>query len=364
MRETYGPDFDDHLIRLVRDNPAIYDVNHEHYRRYQVRVAIWERIAAEMRTPSKFLQTKWKNIRYNYLQEIKSLETGLANANIRKRRFTEDLSFLQNTAQTYKKGMFMNSSYNSSDNDSNSYLYTDPQNASTYEIIEIDHSDDDTTAMEYDASDYNVDAVMQKPQLRKHDKLSLTTNNYSYGDDQLLTELPASSKSEKSKEPQPDVTIEQKVKLTPPQKAFVAPENDNPNAQMAIAPPSPLQSNDSSPSPLLTPIVVMGNEQKFPSNGEISLKPIPKQAATAPIQRHQSGVIDVDKGTPHDIVSNATKRKSMPAPFPVLTPINDPIELYCLSLVDSLRSMPRAERERVKFEFAKILKDAKYKDQS
>jgi len=29
------------------------------------------------------------------------METGQANPNVRKRRFTEDLSFLQNTAQTY-----------------------------------------------------------------------------------------------------------------------------------------------------------------------------------------------------------------------------------------------------------------------
>ena len=65
---------------------------------------------------AKFLQTKWKNIRYNYLQEMKVLETGHPNANIRKRRFTEDLSFLQNTAQSYnvKKDATKNPSYNGS----------------------------------------------------------------------------------------------------------------------------------------------------------------------------------------------------------------------------------------------------------
>lgn len=344
MRESYGPDFDNRLIRLVRDNPAIYDVNHEHYRRYQVRIAIWERIAAEMRTPSKFLQTKWKNIRYNYLQELKSLETGLANVNIRKRRFTEDLSFLQNTAQTYKKVPHLNSSYNSSDNDSNSFMYKDPQNTNTFEIIEIEHSDDGSAAREY-----NVDVSMPSQQIYDGENVSLPTDNDCCDDDQLLTELNIPTKIEKSNGAEHDVTTEHKylsTSLSPLQKA----ETVSSNIQVPMAPPSPSHSNASSPtSQLLTPIVVMDEER----NNDITLDPIPKQAVTAPFQRQQN-----------DITSNASKRKSMPAPFPVLTPINDPIELYCLSLVDSLRNMPRPERERVKFEFAKILKDAKYKDQS
>ncbi|XP_004534644.1 transcription factor Adf-1 [Ceratitis capitata] len=348
MRETYGPDFDDRLIRLVRDNPAIYDINHEHYRRYQIRVAIWERIASEMRTPSKFLQTKWKNIRYNYLQELKSLETGLANANIRKRRFTEDLSFLRNTAQTYKKVTHINSSYNSSDNDSNSYMYTDPQNTNTFEIIEIEHSDDGTTALEYAEADYSgsLTDVMHHHQIFDGEIVSTPTVNDCYGN-QLLTEFNIPTKLEKSKETEPDVTIEKRNKKRS-RKASATIENDSANMQ---APSTPTHSNYSRPStPMLTPIVVMGKEEKLLTNGELTLKPVATQAKS---KRH-----------PAEITSGAAKRKSMPAPFPVLTPINDPIELYCLSLVDSLRNMPRAERERVKFEFAKILKDAKYKDQS
>lgn len=51
---------------------------------------------------ARFLQTKWKNIRYNYLQELKCLETGIVSSNLRKRRVTEDLSFLKYTA--YRRG--------------------------------------------------------------------------------------------------------------------------------------------------------------------------------------------------------------------------------------------------------------------
>lgn len=214
--------------------------------------------------------------------------------------------------------------------------------------------------MEYDPRNYQT---MHTPQINENDTSFTTRNNECYDDDQLLTELPPAFKSEKSSEPQPDVTIHHKVKLTPRAKGFATSETDSPHTQIAMGPPSPMHSHASGH---LSPIVVMGNDQNFSSNGEISSKSIPKQTATtSSILRQQNDVIDIiDKDTPNDIVSNATKRKSMPAPFPVLTPINDPIELYCLSLVDSLRNMPRGERERVKFEFAKILKDAKYNDES
>jgi len=37
-----------------------------------------------------------------------------------------------------------------------------------------------------------------------------------------------------------------------------------------------------------------------------------------------------------------------------------PLEMYCLSLVEPLSAMSVPERERVKFEFSKVLKDARY----
>lgn len=63
---------------------------------------------------ARFLQTKWKNIRYNYLQEQKCIETGTINTNIRKRRFTEDLSFLKHTAFRKEGPAPIKSNYNGS----------------------------------------------------------------------------------------------------------------------------------------------------------------------------------------------------------------------------------------------------------
>ncbi|XP_034651305.1 uncharacterized protein LOC117890511 [Drosophila subobscura] len=319
-RETTGPEFDDRLIKLVRANPAIYDVSHPHYRRNPVRVDIWDRIANELGASSRFLQTKWKNIRYNYLQEIKAIETGQINPNVRKRRFTEDLSFLQNTAQTYnvKKNQTIPAPTNngSSDNDSNSFLYPDPEHlkvdaSGNYDIIELDNSEDGSHS----------------------------------DDNEILPELMVM-------EPKLEVSIEGALNGTN------SSSNNSRNNTLYSSPAS---------SPLLTPMVVMGNgfdhhqqhhqqhhqdiKNSTLSNGEVTIEPIYKPAATR-------------RPAASDIMGNAAKRKAAIAPLPSLAPINDPIELYCLSLVDSLRSMPRSERERVKFEFANILKDAKYKDQS
>ncbi|XP_068145693.1 uncharacterized protein Dlip3 [Drosophila tropicalis] len=356
-RETTGPEFDDRLIKMVRANPAIYDVSHPHYRRNPVRVDIWDRIATELGASSRFLQTKWKNIRYNYLQEIKALETGQVNPNVRKRRFTEDLSFLQNTAQTYNvkkaqayiaqnkggsggggggNGGVVGMGGDGSDNDSNSYVYPDPEHlridSDNYDVIVLDNSEDGSHSADCDIDD----------------------------DNELLPELQLlhEAADDELKDQDPDIN-----------------GNGSNSSRIKIH-----QDTHSSPasSPLLTPMVVMGNgsshmkseeeqqEQQQQhhqdsiktnalSNGEITIEPIYKPKVTRRAATMCSSEI---------MSSNASKRKAMPAPFPSITPISDPIELYCLSLVDTLRSMPRSERERVKFEFANILKDAKYRDES
>ncbi|XP_017961870.1 glycosyltransferase-like protein gnt13 [Drosophila navojoa] len=354
-RETTGPEFDDRLIKLVRANPAIYDVSHPHYRRNPVRVDIWDRIANELGASSRFLQTKWKNIRYNYLQEIKALETGQVNPNVRKRRFTEDLSFLQNTAQTYnvrKAQAYITQTNNNTsnnngggssdnDNDSNSFLYPDPEHlrvdlTENYDIIELD-------------DDNSEDG---------------STHAGGHSDNEIVPELMVM-------EPKPDVNLQESMSVNGNGST------DNHNDTEANSPAS---------SPLLMPMVIMGNvdeasqqdtkshghnedikpqyhnqnvktepqyrQNSALSNGEVTIEPIYKAALT---RRSAPG---------KDIMANAAKRKAMAAPVPRLAPINDPIELYCLSLVDTLRSMPRSERERVKFEFANILKDAKYKDEA
>lgn len=255
---------------------------------------------------------------------------------MRKRRFTEDLSFLQNTAQTYnvkKSQSYGATAQNgSSDNDSNSFLYPDPEHlkidaSEGYDIIELDNSDD--------GSHSDDNEIVPELQLVMEPKAEMSTLN-------------GTSNSNHSH------------------------EHDQDNTHVS----SPASS------PLLTPMVVMGNgydqdqqqqqqdqqhiKNSSLSNGEVTIEPIYKPAATRRTIPSEFLVnpAATRRTLPSEFLANSAKRKAPAAPNPPHSNFSDPIELYCLSLVDTLRSMPRSERERVKFEFANILKDAKYKDES
>ncbi|XP_065368280.1 uncharacterized protein Dlip3 [Calliphora vicina] len=338
-REGYGPEFDDRLIKLVKENAAIYDVSHPHYRRTPVRMAIWDNIAKELGAPSRFLQTKWKNIRYNYLQEQKCLETGTVNTNIRKRRFTEDLSFLKYTAYRRDGITPTKTNCNGSD-DSNSYMYPDnlASASNTYEVIELDQSEDEADDFMPDVSAF----------LAPMNDITRNSPQDPYGQPDNPEEASGITTKIEPK-PELEVTIQQyQNKSTKNLKRSVSPTNSH---------------SSSRSSPLLTPILTApaiiknGSDKKSISNGnsefynEVTIQPLPP---ASPLKRQLTL-------SPHDQISiNSGKRKTTPTLVPIN---NDAIELYCLSLVDCFRAMPRSERERVKFEFAKILKDAEYKDQ-
>ena len=203
-----------------------------------------------------------------------------------------------------------------------------------FDVIEIDNSDDDESkhsppVMDESNYDYNT----TEPQ-----DFAAECQSPSIDDTDLLVPM---------HQPQQQ---QQQSKNNTQQRRQTTPNNfplATPNQQLEdLHNPSPISVLSNPSSPLLTPLEINGKT----NNGEVTLEAIPSQRKR-PL-------------APEEIITNATKRKAMNAPIPVLTPINDPIELYCLSLVDSLRNMPRSERERVKFEFAKILKDAKYKNES
>lgn len=356
-----GPEFDDRLIQLVRSNPAIYDVMHPHYRRTPVRMAIWDSIAKELGAPSRFLQTKWKNIRYNYLQEQKCLETGTFNTNIRKRRFTEDLSFLKYTAFRRDGQNAANTSTEykiTPDTDSNSYMYPDNLSttvSSTYEVIELDQSDDDDGNHEYmpDVSAFlapmhditDPEDPYARPDNAEDSKNNIrnspTTTTHSNNDDFKMTITP-------------DMPVH---------------ERRSPNAVKRGTPDS------HGSSPLLTPMNDENSNGKIKitklcngggtaaSLSEVTIQPLSSSttSSSAPNSSLALKKRRPSSTRPDELVYNVAKRRPGPGPS---QSINDPIDMYCLSLADCLRAMSRSERERVKFEFSKILKDAHYVDQS
>ncbi|XP_055907817.1 uncharacterized protein LOC129942774 [Eupeodes corollae] len=258
--------FDDRLIDLVRAHPAIYDVNDINYRRNTARQEIWHKISRMLGASSKICQVKWKNIRYNYLQEVKNPK----NPNIRRRRLTRDLSFLKSTAFTYKK---------KGDKKSDSaYIYRPENQDDFYEIVMVEPSEDESTHG-MSSSQYVPDADVDAD-----DEVDVKPNIMGDTD---LTKVTA--------------------------------------------------SDDTTPTPFPT---------KSPEINEVATSSVSDLQSSTHQRRdadewNQSSRREIDRST---------------AP--------DAIEMYCLSLADSFRAMSRSERERVKFEFANILKDAQYHDNS
>lgn len=208
--------------------------------------------------------------------------------------------------------------------------------ASSYEVIELDQSDDENDGFMPDVSAFLApmnDHLQSSPQ-----------DPYGQPDNPEDCNGITNNKSDEASQ----ITIKQSL------------ENTNHHS------PSNSQTSNRS-SPLLTPIAsnsdIKKSETKLLSNGsnnehiysEVTIQPLPP---ASPLKRRLNSSSPIDSTT----LINNVKRK--PPSTSLIATNTDPIELYCLSLVDCLRAMPRSERERVKFEFAKILKDAHYKDQT
>lgn len=298
------------------------------------------------------------------------------------------------------------------DNDSNGYMYADPAVNSAFEVIEIEPSDDD------DESAYHNNEVANKfrvpsngncghrspsagssghhnpyePSGGSGPDVVTTTNDLGNGTNWYEEKMDEGSLLP----PPPEITIEQcrsgnGCKM--PTIESVLPGNGGGHHQQQSQPQMPLhmtplmgggRGGGATAGPgsvvsgnILTPELVYANgggasNVKDLINAEVTIEPI-SGGNRGVGHHHHLHQHHHQQQQPHssaqqqlldNVVGDNRKPLSSNELPPVLTPINDPIELYCLSLVDCLRAMPRSERERVKFEFAKILKDAVYKDEA
>ncbi|XP_075987283.1 uncharacterized protein LOC142983951 [Anticarsia gemmatalis] len=65
------------LIRLVKENPVLYDFNNEKYMDFNAREVAWQKIGDELRRPATDCKLRWINIRDVHRRIIrKTLETG------------------------------------------------------------------------------------------------------------------------------------------------------------------------------------------------------------------------------------------------------------------------------------------------
>lgn len=186
----------------------------------------------------------------------------------------------------------------------------------TYEVIELDRSDDEANEYITDVSAF----------LAPMNDITRNISQYQQSEE-------ASSTTKMNEISEHELTIQRNSQTFSPTNSHVSSQSF-PQIKPILA--------SKNPSDLKT--IFNGNADLY---SEVTIQPLPSTSLGL-------------KRSPDHNATNNIKRKAVTT----LTSVNsDPIELYCLSLVDCFRAMPRSERERVKFEFAKILKDANYKDQ-
>lgn len=232
--------------------------------------------------------------------------------------------------------------------------------SSTYEVIELDHSDEEEANHEYP----DVSAFLAP----MNDTSDDTPDDPYAQPDNIEEDSCTTAVRMRNSPPITTTTTNGEFKITLNAKVPVEHSQS----------PKRIKSDSGSPdshrsSPLLTPMnaTAAGTNQngtgatkngylKKVTNGntstlsEITIQPLSLPTSSSSTKAEQ-GIAQFE-----DSMLNARKRNSTPN----LQPTNDPIEMYCLSLVDCLRAMSRSERERVKFEFSKILKDAHYVDET
>lgn len=85
--------FDLELIKLVRENPVLYDVNHAKYMDFNSREVAWQRIGDELKKPAADCKVRWINIRDVYRRILK--KKFLTGKSLRKYKYENELTFLK-----------------------------------------------------------------------------------------------------------------------------------------------------------------------------------------------------------------------------------------------------------------------------
>ncbi|KAJ8707319.1 hypothetical protein PYW08_010571 [Mythimna loreyi] len=82
------------LIRLVKENPVLYDVNHAKYMDFNTREVTWQKIGDEMKKPGNDCKVRWINIRDVHRRILKKNVTDPV-AVPRQYKYESELTFMK-----------------------------------------------------------------------------------------------------------------------------------------------------------------------------------------------------------------------------------------------------------------------------
>ncbi|CAG4985147.1 unnamed protein product [Colias eurytheme] len=86
--------FDKKLIKLVRENPVLYDNNHVKYMDFNSREVAWQKIGDELKRPASDCKDRWINIRDVYRRILRQL-TNNKGSRRKQYKYEKEMSFLR-----------------------------------------------------------------------------------------------------------------------------------------------------------------------------------------------------------------------------------------------------------------------------
>ncbi|CAK1546595.1 unnamed protein product [Leptosia nina] len=86
--------FDKKLIRLVKENPVLYDTNHAKYMDFNSREVAWQKIGDELKRPAGDCKIRWINIRDVYRRILRQLASSKGSRK-KQYKYESEISFLK-----------------------------------------------------------------------------------------------------------------------------------------------------------------------------------------------------------------------------------------------------------------------------
>ncbi|XP_013192562.1 uncharacterized protein LOC106136530 [Amyelois transitella] len=93
MPLPFNKTLDVKLLKLVKDNPMIYNEKHPKYMDYDAREVVWQKIGDELNRPGQICKSRWINMRDMMRKKLKDR---INHKNLRRHlyKYEEELSFM------------------------------------------------------------------------------------------------------------------------------------------------------------------------------------------------------------------------------------------------------------------------------
>ncbi|XP_028131789.1 uncharacterized protein LOC114327381 isoform X1 [Diabrotica virgifera virgifera] len=157
------------LIEIVRDNPVLYDTNHDNYMRTKLKDEIWEEIGLELNTDGNSVKDQWRKLRDSYREALRrqSSKIGHKSGPVRLWLYQKEMEFLIPHMKNRTTAGTLTATYNPAD----TIEYPELQLS---DEIKSEHIDDTTVPVDEAPNDAEEVECFQRPKAIKRTIVTLS----------------------------------------------------------------------------------------------------------------------------------------------------------------------------------------------